>query len=103
MFAKELVDMQPDVIPAPGTLGTAALPRETRTIPIVSAIVGDPVGAGFVAGLPRPGGNITGFIAMEAAMAGKWLAPAAGGGAAASIVRAAARVGSTPAGRGRYT
>ena len=52
---------------------TAALQRETRTIPIVFVVVSDPVGAGFVAGLPRPGGNITGFINVEAAMAGKWL------------------------------
>ena len=52
---------------------TAALQRETRTIPIVFVIVSDPVGAGFVAGLPRPGGNITGFINVEAGMGGKWL------------------------------
>ena len=51
----------------------AALHRETSTIPIVFALVGDPVGAGFVAGLPRPGGNITGFTNNEAAMGGKWL------------------------------
>ena len=73
MFAKELVDLQPDVILADATPATAALQRETRTIPIVFAVVSDPVGAGFVAGLPRPGGNITGFIIMEASMAGKWL------------------------------
>ncbi len=53
--------------------GTAALQRETRTIPIVFVFVADPVGSGFVAGLPRPGGNITGFIDIEAGMAGKWL------------------------------
>src|SRR5262249_25337437 len=47
--------------------------RETRTIPIVFASVSDPVGEGFVASLPRPGGNITGFIRQEATMAGKWL------------------------------
>ena len=73
MSAKELVDLQPDVILAHGTPATAALQRETRTIPIVFAIVSDPVGDGFVASLPRPGGNITGFISQEAAMAGKWL------------------------------
>ena len=73
MFAKELVDLQPDVILASGTPATAALQRETRTIPIVFVIVADPVGDGFVAGLPRPGGNITGFGDQEAAMAGKWL------------------------------
>jgi putative tryptophan/tyrosine transport system substrate-binding protein len=73
MHAKELVDLQPDVILAESTPVTAALQRETRTIPIVFAYVSDPVGAGFVAGLPRSGGNITGFIGIEAAMGGKWL------------------------------
>jgi putative tryptophan/tyrosine transport system substrate-binding protein len=73
MFAKELVDLQPETILAGTTPATAALQRETRTIPIVFASVSDPVGDGFVAGLPRPGGNITGFITMEAAMAGKWV------------------------------
>jgi putative tryptophan/tyrosine transport system substrate-binding protein len=72
-FAKDLVDLQPDVILVSGTPGTAALQRETRTIPIVFAPVADPVGSGFVAGLPRPGGNITGFISYEASLAGKWL------------------------------
>jgi putative ABC transport system substrate-binding protein len=73
MFAKELVGLQPDVILAGGTPVTAALQRETRTIPIVFVAVSDPVGDGFVASLPRPGGNITGFIFTEAEMAGKWL------------------------------
>ena len=74
MFAKELVDLQPDVILSRGTPATAAFQRETRTIPIVFVAVGDPVGSGFVAGLPRPGGNITGFGDAEQAMSGKWLA-----------------------------
>ena len=52
---------------------TAALQRETRTIPIVFVIVSDPVGQGFVATLPHPGGNITGFVFIEATMGGKWL------------------------------
>jgi putative tryptophan/tyrosine transport system substrate-binding protein len=73
MFAKELVDLQPEVIFASTTPVTAALQRETRTIPIVFVAVGDPVGSGFVAGLPRPGGNITGFAGDAAAMAGKSL------------------------------
>jgi putative ABC transport system substrate-binding protein len=73
MFAKELVDLQPDVILANSTPVTAALQRETRTIPIVFVIVSDPVGDGFVASLPRPGGNITGFGYAEAEMAGKLL------------------------------
>jgi putative ABC transport system substrate-binding protein len=72
-FAKELAALQPDVILAGTTPVTAALQRETTTIPIVFVVVADPVGAGFVAGLPRPGGNITGFINVEAAMGGKWL------------------------------
>src|SRR5437667_10564015 len=59
-FAKELVELQPDVILAGTTPVTAALQRETKTIPIVFVIVSDPVGAKFVTGLPRPGGNITG-------------------------------------------
>jgi putative tryptophan/tyrosine transport system substrate-binding protein len=72
-LAKELVDLKPDVILTHGTVATAALQRETRTTPIVFVNVADPVGAGFVAGLPRPGGNITGFISQEAGMGGKWL------------------------------
>jgi putative tryptophan/tyrosine transport system substrate-binding protein len=73
MFAKELVNLQPDVILSQNTAPTAALHRETRTIPIVFVTVADPVGAGFVASLPRPGGNVTGLISQEAAMGGKWL------------------------------
>ena len=72
-FAKELVAMQPDLILAQGTPVTAALQRETRTIPIVFVVVTDPVGEGFVAGLPLPGGNITGFITSEASMGSKML------------------------------
>ena len=73
-LVKELVELQPDVILCQSTPVTAALQRETRTIPIVFVIVADPVGSGFVAGLPRPGGNITGFINIEGEMGGKWLA-----------------------------
>ena len=73
MFAKELVDLKPDVILANTTPVTAALLKETRTISIVFVIVSDPIGAGFVASLARPGGNVTGFINVEAAMGGKWL------------------------------
>jgi putative ABC transport system substrate-binding protein len=72
VFAKELVDLQPDAILAGTTPSTAALQRQTRTVPIVFAVVSDPVGAGFVANLPRPGGNITGLINIEASMGGKW-------------------------------
>jgi hypothetical protein len=73
IFAKELVSLQPDVILAHGTPVTAALRRETQTIPIVFGAVADPVGEGFVESLPRPGGNITGFLFSEAGMGGKWL------------------------------
>jgi len=73
ILAKELVDLQPEMILALSTSVTAALQRETRTIPIVFAGISDPVGDGFVADLPRPGGNLTGFINIEASMAGKWL------------------------------
>jgi putative ABC transport system substrate-binding protein len=72
-FAKELVGLQPDVILADSTPVTAALKRETLTIPIVFAAVADPVGSEFVASLPRPGGNITGFGSLETSMASKWL------------------------------
>jgi putative ABC transport system substrate-binding protein len=70
-FAKELVALHPDVILAHGTPVTAALQRETRTIPIVFVTVTDPVGDGFVAGLPHPGGNITGFLTSESAISAK--------------------------------
>jgi putative ABC transport system substrate-binding protein len=73
IFAKELVAMRPDVILSQGTPVTAALRQETRTIPIVFVTVTDPVGEGFVAGLPSPGGNTTGFITSEAAMGSKML------------------------------
>jgi len=72
-LAKELVDLKPEVILAHTTPVTAALQQETPTIPIVFVNVADPIGAGFVASLPRPGGNITGFINIEAAMGGKLL------------------------------
>jgi putative ABC transport system substrate-binding protein len=73
MVAKDFVDLQPDVIFVSGTPATAALQRQTRTIPIVFVNVVDPIGPGFVASLPHPDGNITGFINIEAGMAGKWL------------------------------
>jgi putative ABC transport system substrate-binding protein len=64
----------PDVlVGASGTTTVAALLQATRTVPIVFAIVVDPVGAGFVASLARPGGNATGFTMFEYGMAGKWL------------------------------
>ncbi len=72
-LAKELVAMQPEVIFSMGRPATAALQKETRTIPIVFTYVIDPIGAGFIASLPRPGGNLTGIMAYEQEMVGKWL------------------------------
>lgn len=72
-FAKELVELRPDVIVGRATPVIAALLQETRTIPIVFLSVSDPVGDGFVASLARPGGNVTGFTAVEASLGGKWL------------------------------
>jgi putative ABC transport system substrate-binding protein len=72
-YAKELVELQPDVIVGSTTQAAAALQQETRSIPIVFVIVSDPVGSGLVASLARPGGNITGFINIEASLAGKWI------------------------------
>jgi putative ABC transport system substrate-binding protein len=68
-----LVGLQPDIILAGGTPTTAALQRETRTIPIVVAGAVDPVASGIVPRLDRPSGNITGFATHEATMGGKWL------------------------------
>ena len=72
-LARELVDFQPDVILTGGTPATAAFQRETQTIPIVFAALGDPVASGIVPNLNQPGGNVTGFAAFEASLAGKWL------------------------------
>jgi ABC-type uncharacterized transport system substrate-binding protein len=74
-LAKELVATKPDVIFAQSRPVTATLQRETRTIPIVFIAVTDPVGAGLVDSLARPGGNITGFMAYEPSVVGKWLRP----------------------------
>jgi putative ABC transport system substrate-binding protein len=71
--AKELVALQPDVILSANSPTTAALQRQTSTIPIVFAIVVDPVGQGFVNSMSRPGGNITGFVNLEASVAAKYL------------------------------
>jgi len=64
-------ELQPDVILVDSTPQTAALQRETRTIPIVFVVVSDRVGSGFVASLSRPGGNITGFSNQDSTMGGK--------------------------------
>jgi putative ABC transport system substrate-binding protein len=72
-LAQELAGLQPDIILTVGTPATVAVQRETRTIPIVFANVGDPVASGIVARLDRPSGNITGFANSEASLGGKWL------------------------------
>jgi putative tryptophan/tyrosine transport system substrate-binding protein len=72
-YAAELVALKPEVIFAAATSVVAPLQRETRTVPIVFAQVADPVGAGLVASLARPGGNITGFANFEFAIGAKWL------------------------------
>jgi putative ABC transport system substrate-binding protein len=71
--AAELAALAPDVILAHGAQTVGPLLQETRTVPIVFAVVGDPVGAGLVDSLARPGGNATGFMTIEYSMGGKWL------------------------------
>ena len=72
-LARELVGLQPDIIFTSSTTATSAVQRETRTIPVVFASLGDPVASGIVARLNQPGGNITGFALYEATLTGKWL------------------------------
>ena len=72
-YAAELIALAPDILLASGTLSVAALQRLSRTLPIVFAAVTDPVGAGFVDSLARPGGNATGFMIYEYSLSGKWL------------------------------
>jgi putative ABC transport system substrate-binding protein len=72
-FAKDLVALQPELILTDSTPNTAALLQQTRTIPIIFAVVADPVGSGFVESFPRPGGNVTGFVILEPTMGGKWM------------------------------
>jgi len=71
--AAELAALAPDVILAHGASTVGPLLQATRTVPIVSPVFGDPVGAGFVDSLARPGGNVTGFVVFEYGMAVKWL------------------------------
>jgi putative ABC transport system substrate-binding protein len=68
-----MIASKPELVVTNSTPTTAALLQQTRTIPIVFTNVSDPVGSGFVASLPRPGGNLTGFIDIEGAMSSKWL------------------------------
>ena len=72
-LAKELVDLRPNAIFGVTTPAISALARETRTIPIVFTSVSDPIGSGFAASLAHPGGNITGFMANDPALGGKWV------------------------------
>ena len=72
-YAAELVALAPDVILASASASVAAFQQTTRTVPIVFVNVIDPVGAGFVASLARPGGNATGFTLFEYSLSGKWL------------------------------
>ena len=100
-YAEELVALAPDAILASNSTATLALQAATSTVPIVFVNVVDPVGAGFVASLARPGGNATGFTLFEYGMSAKWLellkeiAPL--------VTRAAViREGSNPAGIGQF-
>ncbi len=72
-FAKELIALQPDLMVTGSTPATAAMLQQTHVTPIVFVLVADPVGSGFVASYPQPGGNVTGFTSIEPTMAGKWL------------------------------
>ena len=72
-YAAELVTLAPDVIFVPGSAAVAPLRQATRAVPIVFALVADPVGSGFVDSLARPGGNITGFSWVDYGIGAKWL------------------------------
>jgi len=100
-YAAELVALAPDVILTGGSASAVPLLQATRTVPIVFAIVPDPVGAGFVASLARPGGNATGFTTFEYGIGAKWLQllkEIAPGVARAAVIRDAA----TPSGMGTW-
>jgi putative tryptophan/tyrosine transport system substrate-binding protein len=101
-LARELVALAPDVILAGGTLSVAALLQATGSVPIVFASVADPVGAGFVDSLARPGGNVTGFMNFEFSLSGKWLELLKE--TAPSVTRAAVlRDAANPAGIGQFS
>ena len=99
--AAELAALAPDVILADGSATLGPLLQATRTVPIVFAVVADPVGAGFVDSLARPGGNATGFMQFEYSLSGKWLEllkEIAPGVTRVAVLRDAA----TPAGIGQF-
>jgi putative ABC transport system substrate-binding protein len=72
-FAKELVELRPEVIVAQSSPVVATLLGQTRNIPIVFVSISDPIGEGFVASFARPGGNVTGFTNFDSSMTGKWV------------------------------
>jgi putative ABC transport system substrate-binding protein len=72
-YAAELVALTPDVVLAAGTLSVTALQRVSRTLPIVFVDVSDPVGAGLVERMDRPGGSTTGFMIFEYSLSAKWI------------------------------
>jgi putative ABC transport system substrate-binding protein len=73
MLVKELLALSPEVVVSQSTPITAAFRRESRNVPIVFIAVGDPIGAGFIANLARPGGNLTGLTLYDGSVTGKWL------------------------------
>ena len=73
LFAKEIVELKPDLIVVHSTPAVKALRQLTTTIPMVFVLIADPIGSGFVQNLSHPGGNITGFMNVDAPMSGKWL------------------------------
>jgi putative tryptophan/tyrosine transport system substrate-binding protein len=96
-YAAELVALAPDVMLATGAAGVAPLLQATRTVPVVFVLVPDPVGAGFVDSLARPGGNATGFVQFEYGISGKWLELLAPGVTRVAVLRDPA----TTAGQGQ--
>ena len=103
-YATELVALAPDVILASGATPVALLLEATHTVPIVFTIVVDPMGAGFIEKLSRPGGNATGFMMFDYSLSGKWAGIAqasragrdAGGSASRSLLRRGRPVCSDP-------
>src|SRR5499427_5164525 len=73
LFAKQIIELKPDVIVVHSTPAVKALRQLTSTTPMVFVLIADPIGSGFVASLAHPGGNLTGFMNVDAPMAGKWV------------------------------